>query len=251
MMKQISLFAICLLMMASMIAQTVVPTTPLAVHEGEFPFIKKLKLKGNAFVMDAPLPLEEMTNVLKTRLEKESGQKVKSMKKGISGLESVIIQGISGNTYDYYYRVEDASENGVTNTRITFFTSVGNYNFLDSEKYAGEADAVKIWLQGLLSWKRLQEIVKAEAELQMSIQTVEKQQVELESSSQKLTEEKTKLDEEMVKLQEKLNALKEKQTANETAIQANTTAQEAQKKKIEEIRAQLQSLLNEKNGLKR
>lgn len=234
---------------ASVFAQTIVPTTPTAVREGDFAFIKKLKASGNGLAMDINGDVESVSMMLKERLEEATGAKVKSFKKGISGVEGVVLEAISGNTFDYYYRVDEKKGSSPARSTITFFASVGNYNFMDSGKYPSEIDATKIWLQNLYAWKRLKEIAVEEASQQTKLAEAEKKGKEMDEAATKLAEEGKRMEEELAKLQEKIKNLNSKIDENKKAISKQEEAQTKHKKTVEEIRAQLQKLLNEKTSL--
>jgi valyl-tRNA synthetase len=223
------------LMGTSIFAQTIVPSTPSAVREGDFAFVKKLKAVGNGLAMDINGDAETVSMMLKERLEEATREKVKSFKKGILGVEGVVLEAISGNTYDYYYRVDEKKGSSPASSTITFFASVGNYNFMDSGKYPSEIDATKIWLQKLYAWKRLKEISVEEASQQTKLAAAEKKGKEME--------------EELAKLQEKIKNLNSKLEENKKAISKQEEAQKKHKNTVEEIRAQLQKLLNEKTSL--
>jgi len=237
------------LMGTSIFAQTIVPSTPSAVREGDFAFVKKLKAVGNGLAMDINGDAETVSMMLKERLEEATGEKVKSFKKGILGVEGVVLEAISGNTYDYYYRVDEKKGSSPASSTITFFASVGNYNFMDSGKYPSEIDATKIWLQKLYAWKRLKEISVEEASQQTKLAAAEKKGKEMEEAATKLSDEGTRMEEELAKLQEKIKNLNSKLEENKKAISKQEEAQKKHKNTVEEIRAQLQKLLNEKTSL--
>lgn len=250
-MKRYSILALLFFGIVSsvVLGQTVVPKTLPTVREGDFTFIKKLKPTGNGLVMDIRGDPEAVTDMLTQRLEEATGGKLKSFKKGIMGIEGAVIEAISGNTFDYYFRVDDLKEEGSPRSQVTFFASVGNYNFLDSGKYPIEMENCKTWLQGLWGWKRLKEIAIEEAAQQTKLAEAQKQQQALEETEAKLTEEKTKLADELSKLQERINVLNEKVASNDEALAKHQKTKAEQLKAMEEMRAQLQKLINERISL--
>ncbi len=237
---------------STLFAQTLVPKVPLAVREGDFEFVKKLKATGNALSMDIIGSEDAVTAMMTNRIQEATGGKVKALKKGIYGLEGTVLEAISGNTYDYYFRVEEIKDKeGPAKSRITFFVSLGNYNFLDSGKYPSEIEASRIWLQRMLAWQRLKEIAEEEKQQQLVLQEEEKKQLVFTETETKLAEEQQKLNEEIRKLQEKLDSLNGKLAENKKAIQANEEAKTEQSKKVLESKTQLQKLLNEKTSIQR
>lgn len=230
----------------TLFAQTLVSQTPTQVLEGDFTFIKKIKATANGLTMDIAGESEMITEMMTKRLEEATGEKVKSFKKGIMGMEGVMLESISANTYDYYFRVDEIKNKDPERSKITLFVSVGNHNFINSDKYPNEVAASKVWLQKLLSWKRLKEIAIAEAAQQIKLEEAEKQQAVITETATKLNENKANMDAEFEKLQAKLKELAKKKESNDQALLKHEVSIKDHAKNVEEIRAKLQTLLNEK-----
>lgn len=246
-MKNHLLFALLLSLSVSipLFAQTIVPQTPTPVLEGDYSFVKKIKATGHGLAMDVAGEEEVITEMMSQRLEEASGEKVKSIKKDIMGIEGVVLEAISANTFDYYFKVEKLKSE-IPRSRVTFFVSVGNYNFINSEKYPNEVEASKVWLQKLLVWKRLKEIAVEEAAQQTKLMEAQKKQEALLEKEKGMLEEKLKLEDEIAKLLAKVQELEKKKISNAEALKKHEVSKTAQAKNVEEIKDQLQQLLNEK-----
>lgn len=144
------------------------------------------------------------------------GSAMKPKKEGdVMMLRGAIIPEISQTKMDYSYRVEKAT----TGSTITFYTSLGNNNYIRSDKYPTEIENVKKFLSSIEKElkvfdqealiKEQQEVVKkeegkvkdAEKNAADADKKVKEAQSQLEKAQKAVQDAKGSLDSEKTKLQ--------------------------------------------------
>ncbi|MEZ4847728.1 MAG: hypothetical protein R3B93_03695 [Bacteroidia bacterium] len=116
------------------------------IVEGQYDFIKRVANKANGISLELNGTEEAIDAILQKKIKAEAGTKVKTLKSGIRGAEASRLPAISSSTYDYYYKLEPTGKKNESITRLTFYVSAGNYNFLSSKKYPNEMKAAGQWL---------------------------------------------------------------------------------------------------------
>ena len=188
------------------------------------------KESGNAITITCEGDPKNVEEVLKTKLKKVKGG---GNVKGNTAHEGVVIEEFSPKTLDYYYRVDKAGEN---QSKIIFFVSFGNNNFLSSKDDPSVVANIKTSLENMVS-----EIKRFE--IQLAIEAQEKVLAGAISDQEKLEKDLEKLQKEQIKLEEELAKCKENQVTNKSS-------QEAQKKQIEEEKKVLSELQTKLGSVK-
>ena len=196
--------------------ELVAKTTSPLVREGDFEFVKKLQPTATGLTVTLHGTVEECEEGLIKLFKEQADAKSKRLKKDVFIVEKAILNDISGNTLDYYYRLSPTDESN-TQSQITFFLSHGNLNFLDSQTYPDEMAAAKLWLQRLdkrMESDRIQVVLEVE---EKALEVGSEKEIELNKTTEKLAKdnekllaEQTKLKEDETKLNEKLEALNAK-----------------------------------------
>lgn len=207
---------------------------PLAAQvplEGTYNFDKRLAPMANGVTMEMNSPYERVEAILTQRFA-TANAKVKKERKDLYKAESVIIPTISGRTLDYYYRLEEATKDR-PRPRLTLFLSLGNQNFLTSDRYPQEIEAAKAFLASIDAEARRAEI---QAQLQTQTALVNgllQQQEALKKTQTELAKEKQNLEQAMQK-----NAAAAAQNAEQQ--QQVTSKISAEQQKLDTLQAQLQ-----------
>jgi hypothetical protein len=169
------------------------------VVEGQYEFIKRISDKANGISLVLNGSEEAIDAILHKKFKAEGNAKVKNLRNGIMSAEAAQIPSISPSTFDYYYRLEPTGKKNEIKTRLTFFVSAGNYNFLSSKKFPSEMKATSQWLAQVA-----REVMLFQQELfiqqqENNVKKAEKYLSDLMSESKKLesmlAEIKAKLDE--------------------------------------------------------
>ena len=156
------------------------------IREGVYPFIKKGTSSANGLRIELDGKPDHVEAVVERELKELTGQKVKDIKSGVSGLEAARIADFSDATLDYYYKVEKLSKKVDNRTVLTLFLSAGNYNFLNSDKYPEEMAAAAVWLDALQQKVHVYEYELLIEDQEKLIKEAKKDQEKLVSEHQKL-----------------------------------------------------------------
>ena len=207
---------------------------PLAAQlplEGTYSFDKRLAPMANGVTMEMNASYEQIEALLDQRFS-AANAKVKKERKDLYVAEGAILPSVSGRTLDYYYRLEEPTKDR-PRPRLTLFLSLGNQNFLTSDKYPQEIEAAKAFLASLdLEARRAEINAKLQAQTAV-VNELLKQQQELKTTQTSLAEEKAKLEQAMQK-----NAAATAQNAE--AQQQMTAKIAAEQQKLETLQQQLQ-----------
>ncbi|MFN0203979.1 MAG: hypothetical protein ACKVTZ_20840 [Bacteroidia bacterium] len=211
-MKQFSLFSILFFLGISFVsAQTAAEVT--------VDFDKKITAV-NAISITIPGSAKSVEAVLEEKFKKETKSKGKGAGKN-TGFVGVQYGKISASTMDYFYRVEKGGGKGEESSNVVLFLSLGNNNFIKSDKYPQEISAAKAELEGLAKE------VKA-YDLALSIKDQEKSVEKSLDAQKKLEGDATSLEKQLKEVQ--------------TNIEKNKGDQEKQKKAIEDEQNKLKQL---------
>ncbi|MEO1450049.1 MAG: hypothetical protein AAFV07_11010 [Bacteroidota bacterium] len=204
------------------------------VVEGEFGFNKRIRDKANGITTVLKGSPETLEAAIAKRFLAVTKDKPRNMKKGVFMYEAVVLPEISSSTLNYYYMLTPiADQEG--KTKVTFFLSPGNDNFMSSDKFAGEIENGKTWLKGL---QRDADIAALEAQIARMSQLMEAEQKKLTS----LEEQKEDLAKEHEKLAQSLIENEANQTKNESAIFEQTARVSQGAQQINELKAKLAEL---------
>ena len=194
------------------------------ITEGTLPFMRKVSGNGLSIVLEGQK--NNVEDVLDKKFSAETGSKRKKVK-GISAFEGVRMSDISSSTMDVYYNVEKVSN---TSSRATIFLSAGNYNFLDSETYPEEMEAMRRMMSGL--------------QLETTIYELELAISEQEKTIDKAIKEHTRMEKDSVSLEKKL-------AETIQAIEQNKVDRSNQLVQIDEEKARLEEFKAELDRLRR
>ena len=242
-MKKIILIVAILSLTGLAFAQNdnITPKSTESVQEMTFEFVKKVSPTANGmstYLYGSP---DDIEAVIEEQFRNGANAKAKGLK-GVQSFEGVIFPDISPLTLDYYYRLEE-DKNHPGKTRIMFFVSAGNYNFMDSEKYPEVMKASKLWVVGLDKAARLLKVnQQVEAQLAVVAKSTE-ELAKIAEEGQKLIKEKNNLNEEIQKLQAKL-------ADTEKEIATNNEAQAKQQSEMEVEQVKLTTLQKKLDRLK-
>jgi len=180
------------------------------VEEGVYTFSsnKKLSPTANGITVEILGKPKNTEAVLKEKFTNAKGKSGKNMK-GVIGYEATTLTAISPDVLDYYYRVEEGSSKKDETSKITFFASKGELNFIDSNRYPDEMEGAKRMLKGLGKEVHIYELGLAIVAQEKVIDLEEKKQKKLEKELDSL--ERTK--EETIKKieQNKVDQVEQKQ----------------------------------------
>jgi len=216
-MKKAQLFFVLLLCNLSMV---------FAQSASEVTVDFEKKVPANALSITIPASTKTVEAVMEEKFKKETKGKGKGAGKN-TGFLGVIYSKISASTMDYFYRVEKADKEDKS-SNVLLFISLGNNNFIKSDKYPQEMAAAKGELEGLLKEVKIYELTE----------NVKGQ----EKAVEKVLEQQKKLEGEMTSLEKQL---KETQ-AN---IEKNKGSQEKQKKMIEDEQNKLKQFKSDLEAL--
>ncbi|GAB4405745.1 MAG: hypothetical protein OHK0039_07030 [Bacteroidia bacterium] len=170
-------------------------TTSLSAQvalEGSYAFDKRLAPMANGVTYEINAPTARFEALFTQRFE-TAGAKIKKERKGLFYAEAVVLPDVSGRTLDYYYRVEPTGSDGAR-ARITLFLSLGNNNFLTSDRYPQEIEAAKQFLVSLDREARRAEM-QAQIEAQRAaLNALLLQQTTLKQQQETLAQEKVRLE---------------------------------------------------------
>lgn len=184
------------------------------------------KVPANALSITIPASVKTVEAVMEEKLKKETKGKSKGAGKN-TGFLGVAYPKISASTMDYFYRVEKTDKDDKS-SNVLLFISLGNNNFIKSDKYPQEMAAAKGELEGLLKEVKIYDLTE-----EVKVQ---------EKAVEKVLEAQKKLEGEMTSLEKQL---KETQ-AN---IEKNKTSQEKQKKSIEDEQNKLKQFKSDLEAL--
>ena len=195
------------------------------IKEGVYPFIKKGTKSANGLRIELDGKPDHVEAVVERELKALTGQKVKGIKSGVSGLEAARIADFSEATLDYYYKVEKLSKKIEDRTVLTLFLSAGNYNFLNSDKYPEEMAAAAFWLDEMQQKVHVYEYEIAIEEQEKIIKEAKKDQEKLKSDHGKLEKQKEDI----------LKAIEENEVAQDQQMQKIAT----EESKLQEMKENL------------
>lgn len=184
------------------------------------------KVPANALSITVPSSAKAVEAVLEEKFKKETKGKGKGAGKN-TGFLGVTYAKISASTMDYYYRVEKADKDDKS-ANVLLFISLGNNNFIKSDKYPQEMAAAKGELESLLKEVKIYDLTE-----NVKVQ---------EKAVEKVLDQQKKLEGEMASLEKQL---KETQ-AN---IEKNKGSQDKQKKSIEEEQNKLKQFKSDLEAL--
>ncbi|RMG55531.1 MAG: hypothetical protein D6722_27680, partial [Bacteroidetes bacterium] len=122
------------------------PLLAQEVSEGTRPFMKRETANSlSVVVLGQPKNVEAVLDE-KIRTATDDRGRTRS---GLRAYEGVRYPAISGSQIDIYYRVERASRQDDSHSRVTLFLAAGNNNFMNSRKYPREIGAATDMLMGL------------------------------------------------------------------------------------------------------
>jgi hypothetical protein len=184
------------------------------------------KVPANALSITIPAGVKTVEAVLEEKFKKETKAKAKGAGKN-TGFVGATYTKISASTMDYFYRVEKTDKDDKS-SNVLLFISLGNNNFIKSDKYPQEMAAAKGELESLLKEVKIYDLTE-------SVKGQEK-------AVEKVLEQQKKLEGEMTSLEKQL---KETQ-AN---IEKNKGSQEKQKKSIEDEQNKLKQFKSDLDAL--
>lgn len=120
--------------------------TAQEVSEGTRPFMKKETANSLSIVLLGQPKNVEAVFDEKIRAATNDRGRTRS---GLRAFEGVRYPALSGSQIDIYYRVEKASRQDDSHSRVTLFLAAGNNNFMNSLKYPREIGAATEILEGL------------------------------------------------------------------------------------------------------
>lgn len=211
-----------------------------AVKEMSYDFVKKASPTGNGLSTYLYGEPEAIEAIIEEQFENASNAKVKSFK-SVQSIEEAIFPDISPMTLDYYYRLEK-DKNHPGKTRITFFISAGNYNFLTSEKYPEVIKAAKLWVSSLDRAARLRKINEQISAQEAIVTEATEELAKVTDAGQDLAKDQKDLQDEIAKLQEKLADL-------EKDIKKNNKEKEEKQQELEIHQVKMKVLVDEKAKL--
>ncbi len=201
--------------------------------ERKFEFDKKIVPVVNGVGRTTEMSAEMVMEVVEKKFEEGANAKSKKARKDIIVFEGVIMPQISSAKMDYYFRVE---ENKKDKNLIQMFLSLGNNNFISSNKFPSEIEAAKRFLDNLNKDVRLQ---KMAAMIEAQKEKVE----EMEKDREKVMDDK----EDLVKDHEKLMKDLKENEAEQEKVKA-----EAEKltEKLDQMKKELARLEKEMEGIR-
>ena len=182
-----------------------------SISEGTFPFIKKISSQAYGLSREYSATEDELKEELETIFRTTADVKVKEQKSNIIAAQSARLMDISPKAYDYYYRVEKAGDKTSEKVRLTFFISIGNYNFVTPDRYPEVITAARNWMESV-------EMRLKENERKIALANETKLLVTQKKALEDLAKEKLKLDEELKSLQAKIQQNEEAQAAQKEII---------------------------------
>lgn len=211
-----------------------------AVKEMSYDFVKKASPTGNGLSTYLYGEPETIEAVIEEQFANASNAKVKNFK-GVQSIEGATFPDISPMTLDYYYRLEK-DKNHPGKTRITFFISAGNYNFLTTEKYPEVMKAAKLWVASLDRAARLRKINEQISAQEVVTTKATEELAKITEDGQKLAKDQKNLKEEMAKLQEKLAEV-------EKDLEKNNKEKDEKEQELEIHQTKMKVLVDEKAKL--
>jgi hypothetical protein len=211
-----------------------------SVNEMSYDFVKKVSPTGNGLSTYLYGEPEIIEAVIAEQFQNASSAKAKNFK-GVQSIEGAIFPDISPMTLDYYYRLEE-DKNHPGKTRITFFFSAGNYNFLTTEKYPEVMKAAKLWVASLDRAARLSKINEQISAQEAVVTKATEELAKITGDGQKLAKDQKSLKEEIAKLQEKLAGV-------EKDIEKNNKEKETKEQEMEVHQTKMKLLVDEKAKL--
>ncbi len=179
----------------------------------------------NAIQLTLPGNYKNVSAVLEENFKAATKSKGKG-DKDLTVFSGVVFPEISGQTMDYYYRVDKAAKGDDLNSTITLFMSLGNNNFVKSDKYPQEVANAKAMLDKMKRATKIYELditlkdqIKVVKENEEKLVALADQQKSLEKKIQEINDEIAKSKKAQEEQQKVIQAEKGKVTALESEIQ--------------------------------
>lgn len=181
----------------------------------------------NAVRLTLPGNYKNVSSVLYEKFRTATKSKGRT-EKGLTVFTGVVFPEISNKTMDYYYRVDRAAKKDEANSTITMFVSLGNGNFIKSDKYPTEVAKTKAMLEQM---KRATKILEMEIALKTQHSVVK-------DSEKKLSD----IQAQQTALEKKIEEIKAEIEKNKKSQADQKTIIDAEKEKATRLDAEIQVL---------
>ncbi|MBX7240194.1 MAG: hypothetical protein K1X92_00500 [Bacteroidia bacterium] len=191
--------------------------------------MRKKEPPVNAIQLTLPGNYKNVSAVLDEKFKAATKSKGKN-DKDLTVFSGVVFPEISGQTMDYFYRVDRAAKGDDLNSTITLFMSLGNNNFVKSDKYPQEVANAKNLLDKM---KRATKIYELDIALKDQLKVVKDNEEKLVS----LGDQQKALEKKIQEINDEIAKNKKAQGEQEKAIQAEKGKATAIESEIETLKS--------------
>jgi DNA repair exonuclease SbcCD ATPase subunit len=175
-------------------------------REGSYELHKKVAKQANGVYLRINAPDDEIEETMQAAFKESANVKASKVARDVYAFEGATFPSISELKLNYFYRLESVKKQEDL-TDVYFFLSLGNDNFMTSDRYPRELEAAKSFVRDLEIKTRRRLIQANLAQRREVLANASDELEDVTKSLEKATEEENDLREEMAELQEKLAEL--------------------------------------------